>query len=299
MIKYLILDVDGTLTDGKIYIGPSGEAMKAFSVKDGYVFKYILQPKNIIPIVITARSSDIVKHRCDELGIREIHQGAHDKKETLLNIVGEKNLANCAYFGDDILDLNCMLPIKEHGGIIGCPHDAVNEVVQISDYVCSHNAGEGALREFVEWLVKDCSELDSTDSKIEAALEHLLSLDTKNITDGKHIVNDDFYYVLQQYKTKSKNEGILESHRKYVDIQIIISGTEVMYTVDTLRLTCQKTYDSEKDIALWNVPGRMAKVTLQEGDYIVLFPENAHMGAISAQESADQVTKIVGKVRIS
>lgn len=59
MVKYLIMDIDGTLTDGKIYMGPGGEAMKAFSVKDGYVINFILKPAGIVPIVITARKSQI------------------------------------------------------------------------------------------------------------------------------------------------------------------------------------------------------------------------------------------------
>ncbi len=61
MIKYLILDVDGTLTDGKIYMGSNGEAMKAFSIKDGYVSNFILKPVGIIPVIITARNSSIVR----------------------------------------------------------------------------------------------------------------------------------------------------------------------------------------------------------------------------------------------
>ena len=79
MIKYLIMDVDGTLTDGKIYMGPNGEAMKAFSVKDGYAINFILKPAGIVPIIITARTSQIVKLRCDELGIEKVYQGNLNK----------------------------------------------------------------------------------------------------------------------------------------------------------------------------------------------------------------------------
>ena len=63
IIKYLVMDVDGSLTDGKIYMGPNGEAMKAFSIKDGYAFNYILKPNNIVPIILTARKSAIVQNR--------------------------------------------------------------------------------------------------------------------------------------------------------------------------------------------------------------------------------------------
>ena len=69
MIRYLVMDIDGSLTDGKIYMGPTGETMKAFSIKDGYAINFILKPAEILPVVITARTSEIVQKRCQELGI--------------------------------------------------------------------------------------------------------------------------------------------------------------------------------------------------------------------------------------
>ena len=63
--------------------------------------------------------------------------------------------SDVAYIGDNILDLQCMKPIKEAGGIVGCPADAVKEVREISDYVCANKGGEGAVREFIEWLKED------------------------------------------------------------------------------------------------------------------------------------------------
>lgn len=297
MLKYLVLDVDGTLTDGKIYMGPDGEVMKAFSVKDGYVFKYILKPRNITPIVITARSNLSVQKRCDELGITNVHQGVLDKASKLKELVGEDNLKNCAYFGDDIMDLECMLLIKNNGGIIGCPQDAIHNVIEASDYICKNKAGEGALREFVEWLLTCDIELPSLEKKIQSALDYLLSLSCDTLEGGKHLVNDDFYYSVQSYKTKPFDAGILESHRQYVDIQIMIKGQEVFYLADPLRLHPTSQYDEEKDLILWEKTNRMAKVILQEGDYIILYPENAHMGAISVDEE-DNVIKIVGKVKV-
>ena len=144
------MDVDGSLTDGKLYIGSSGELMKAFSVKDGYALNHILPDNGIIPVIITGRKSDIVTRRCEELHITEVHQGVADKLSELLQITG--NLSSVAYFGDDILDLDCMKEVISAGGIAGCPADAVDEVREACDYVCTHNGGEGALREFVEWL---------------------------------------------------------------------------------------------------------------------------------------------------
>ena len=154
MIKYLIMDVDGSLTDGKIYMGSNGEIMKAFSIKDGYVFNYILRPNDIVPIILTARKSAIVQKRCEELGIKEVHQGKLNKLNSLKEIVGKENLCYCSYFGDDLIDLQCMKPIQDAGGIVGCPADAVQEIKAVADYICLAKAGDGALREFAEWLVK-------------------------------------------------------------------------------------------------------------------------------------------------
>lgn len=120
MIKFLVMDVDGTLTDGKIYMGQNGEVFKAFDVKDGFGIKDILQEINISPIIITARYSDILIRRCEELGIKYVFQGERDKLKKLNQFIIEKSkvdnyryeLSEIAYIGDDILDLQCMLPIK-------------------------------------------------------------------------------------------------------------------------------------------------------------------------------------------
>lgn len=154
-IKILIMDVDGTLTDGKIYMGSNGENFKAFNVKDGYGIRDILIPKGIIPVIITGRKSEIVEYRCRELGIREIYQGVKDKHEIMKKFLKKRNLEFCdaAYIGDDMNDLPCMEIVKKCGGIIGCPQDATTKVIEVSDFVSTHKGGEGAVREFIEWIV--------------------------------------------------------------------------------------------------------------------------------------------------
>ena len=162
-IKFLAMDVDGTLTDGKIYMSNTGELFKSFDIKDGYGIHDILPQYGIIPIIITARSSRIVENRCKELDIIEYHQGCRQKFETLKKILveysskkgGEYSLKNVAYIGDDILDLNCMIPIKKEGGFIGCPSDSVDEVIEVADYVCTHKGGDGAVREFIKEITRD------------------------------------------------------------------------------------------------------------------------------------------------
>lgn len=153
MIKYLVMDVDGTLTDGKIYMGAHGEMMKAFNIKDGCGIHDIAIPGGIIPVIITGRTSEIVKKRCGELGIQQVYQGIKNKIEQLNSIADD--LSQVAYIGDDINDLSCMIPVKEAGGVVGCPADAVERVKEITDFVALHNGGDGAVRDFIEWIIKE------------------------------------------------------------------------------------------------------------------------------------------------
>ena len=159
-IKYLVMDVDGTLTDGKIYMGIHGEMMKAFNIKDGYGIHDIAIPSGILPVIITGRTSEIVKNRCRELGIQQIYQGIRNKIDQLNCIV--EDLSKVAYIGDDINDLSCMIPVKEAGGIVGCPADAVEKVKTIANFVATHSGGDGAVRDFIEWLIKEKNHSEET-----------------------------------------------------------------------------------------------------------------------------------------
>lgn len=152
MIKYLIMDVDGTLTDGKVYIGNDGEMMKAFNIKDGYGICDIAMKNGIVPIIITGRTSTIVRNRCNELGIENVYQGVRDKLEKILLFTSD--LSTVAYIGDDLNDLSCMIRIKESTGLVGCPKDAAKQVKELADFVAEHNGGEGAVRDFVEWICR-------------------------------------------------------------------------------------------------------------------------------------------------
>lgn len=152
-IKYLVMDVDGTLTDGKIYMGNLGEAFKAFNIKDGCGIHDIAIPLGIVPVIITGRKSEIVLKRCKEIGISKVYQEVSDKIEKLCSITD--NLSEVAYIGDDINDLSCMILVKEAGGVVGCPKNAVKKVIELANYVADHNGGDGAVRDFIEWLVEE------------------------------------------------------------------------------------------------------------------------------------------------
>ncbi len=152
-IKLLALDVDGTLTDGKVYIGPGGEMLKAFNIKDGYGLRHLLPKAGISVAIITGRESEMVKIRARELGINIILQNATDKASSLKRLLKRFSLSceEVAYMGDDLNDLKAM----QLCGIKACPADAVREVLAIVDFVSTRSGGDGAVREFIDFLLKE------------------------------------------------------------------------------------------------------------------------------------------------
>ena len=109
-VKLLVMDVDGTLTDGRIYVGAQGEVMKAFDVRDGYAIAHLLPTRGIVPVIITGRSSEIVAQRAKELKITELYQGVSDKLEKLKTVAAAYGASadEIAYIGDDLNDLPCI-----------------------------------------------------------------------------------------------------------------------------------------------------------------------------------------------
>lgn len=150
-IKLLVMDVDGTLTDGKIYMGLTGEMVKAFDVKDGYGIHNILPELGIIPVILTGRESDIVKVRSKELGISHIIQGSKDKVENLKLLLNKLSMTwnQVAYIGDDLNDFQIMQKVAW----AACPCDAVEEVKEVCDYVANKEGGKGAVREVIDYLM--------------------------------------------------------------------------------------------------------------------------------------------------
>jgi len=150
-IKLFVMDVDGTLTDGKINMGPAGELFKSFNIRDGYGINEMLPAHGIVPAIITGRTSTIVENRAKELHIEELYQGKHDKLNTLKELMQKYDCQkeNVAYIGDDILDIVCM----KECGVIGCPSDACQQVKDIAQYICTNKGGDGAVREFIEYVI--------------------------------------------------------------------------------------------------------------------------------------------------
>ena len=151
-IKMLVMDVDGTLTDGHIYMGPTGEAMKVFSCKDGYALQSMLPWMGIVPVIITGRESVITANRAKEILVKELHQGVHDKLPLLKRIAQEHGFAReeIAYIGDDLNDWDCLCWC----GLTACPQDAAEAVKEKVDFVCAHDGGRGAVRDLIEYIAK-------------------------------------------------------------------------------------------------------------------------------------------------
>jgi len=150
-IRLLVLDVDGVLTDGGLYYGPSGEDMKRFDVHDGLAVVEAGRAGLVIAVV-SARASAAVARRLEELGIREVHQGVHDKAALLSELMARLGLGRdeVAVMGDDLGDLTAM----RAAGLAMAPRNAVAEVRAASDWVSGRSGGGGAVREAVELLLK-------------------------------------------------------------------------------------------------------------------------------------------------
>jgi 3-deoxy-D-manno-octulosonate 8-phosphate phosphatase (KDO 8-P phosphatase) len=144
-------DVDGTLTDGSILIGPDGEAMKRFSVRDGFGLS-LLRRSGLKLAIITARQSAIVALRAGELRFDHVLQGVADKRQALAGLCERERLQphETAFMGDDWPDLGAL----GYAGLAAAVSDAAAEVQARAHWVGTVPAGRGAVREFAEWLLR-------------------------------------------------------------------------------------------------------------------------------------------------
>lgn len=150
-VELLVLDVDGVLTDGGMYYGSTGEALKRFDVKDGHslVMARLTQLK---VAWLSARSSPAVEARARELRITSLIQGERYKRAALEKLLAEVGIAAsaCAYMGDDLNDLPPLAVV----GLPACPADAVLEVRQQALFIAQNPGGRGAVRELVELCLR-------------------------------------------------------------------------------------------------------------------------------------------------
>jgi 3-deoxy-D-manno-octulosonate 8-phosphate phosphatase (KDO 8-P phosphatase) len=150
-IKILFTDCDGVLTDGGVYYGENGEALKKFNIKDGMGAERLRNIAGITTGIITGEFSPSVIKRAEKLKITELHLGAKDKPAVLKEILARLNLngEEVAYIGDDTNDLGVM----QLCGFTACPADAISFVKETVDYVCTTKGGEGCFREIAELII--------------------------------------------------------------------------------------------------------------------------------------------------
>lgn len=150
-INTIFLDVDGTLTNGKVYLDNQKNEYKAFNVKDGLMIVSAIRLGYEL-IIMTGRKSEVVARRAAELGIKEYYQGVKDKKAALEKLMEEKNFnySNLAYLGDDLNDLAVMKKAK----FAACPADAAAEIKANSDFISEFDGGNGAVREILTQILK-------------------------------------------------------------------------------------------------------------------------------------------------
>lgn len=151
-IQWIVLDVDGVLSDGALVYTSTGEELKSFSVKDGLGLT-AARKSGIKLGIITARISPMVERRAKELHFDALLMGHANKTEALraLSTEHQIDLKTIAYMGDDLNDLGALQLV----GLPMAPNNAVPEVKQLAKFISTVNGGQGAVREAVEYILKN------------------------------------------------------------------------------------------------------------------------------------------------
>jgi 3-deoxy-D-manno-octulosonate 8-phosphate phosphatase (KDO 8-P phosphatase) len=157
-IKLLLLDVDGVLTDGRLYYGNSGEEMKAFNIQDGLGIK-LLQQGNVQVGIITGRVSALLQRRADELGISPVVQGREDKLTALNELLQTMDISldEIAFMGDDLPDLAVIRRV----GLGITPANGSATLAQQAHWQTTRRGGDGAVRDVAEMILGAQGSLDS------------------------------------------------------------------------------------------------------------------------------------------
>ncbi len=147
-IKLLVLDVDGTLTDGGVYIDANGVQSKKFNIRDGMGITLLHEKGIPVGIISHSRAQAILDERARMLGIQYVYSGKEPKLDVLQKWMTELSLSfgEIAYIGDDVNDIGIM----EKVGLSACPSDAHFHVVKTADIVLTREGGKGCVREFID-----------------------------------------------------------------------------------------------------------------------------------------------------
>ncbi len=157
-VRLLLFDVDGVLTDGSVNVDANGVETKRFHIRDGAALAYARRA-GYLTGVLSARTSGATTARANELQMAVVVQGVADKGAALREILDTHGLApeEVAYMGDDLVDL----PVLKAVGLSAAPADAAPEVSAVAHFVSWHAGGEGAVREFIETVMKARGQWDA------------------------------------------------------------------------------------------------------------------------------------------
>ena len=149
-VRLMVLDVDGVLTDGRLYYGPQGEAMKVFDVRDGHGIKMLLR-HGVEVALLSARNSDIVSARARELGIARVLQGHGDKAAAFATLLDDAGVASddSGFMGDDLPDL----PPMRAAGFAATVVDGCNAAQAAAHWISPQPGGRGAVRALAEFIL--------------------------------------------------------------------------------------------------------------------------------------------------
>lgn len=150
-ITTFVFDIDGVLTDSSVHVSQNGEMLRIMNIRDGFAMKAAIESGYNV-CIISGGSSEGVRIRLQNLGIREIHLGSSNKVTTFKEYCEKYNInpQHVLYMGDDIPDYHVMKLV----GLSTCPQDAVSEIKAISKYISHVNGGKGAVREVIEQVMK-------------------------------------------------------------------------------------------------------------------------------------------------
>ncbi len=162
-LNYLVIDVDGTLTDAGIYYDEHGNELKKFCTKDAAGF-FAAKEMGIKTVVLTGRECAATARRMRDLKVDHVFQNVKDKQSFLLSFMEDNQLSKeqLGYIGDDLNDL---LPMQL-AGFMACPADSCEEIKRIADYVSTVNGGHGAVREIIEHFLRESGDWEGLVEKI-------------------------------------------------------------------------------------------------------------------------------------
>jgi 3-deoxy-D-manno-octulosonate 8-phosphate phosphatase (KDO 8-P phosphatase) len=163
-IKMIVMDVDGTLTDGSVFVLPDGEEVKAYNVKDGLGI-LLARLAGLKTAIITGKTSKSLEIRAKKLRIDELHQGVLDKKPVFEAILKKYQLTaeETAYIGDDIGDLE----VIRLAGLAAAVADAHPAIKKQSHFICRQSGGRGAVRELIEFILESQQKWGIVEEKVK------------------------------------------------------------------------------------------------------------------------------------